>query len=336
MKLISWNVRGLNSTSKHRMIKNLIMQEKPAIIFLQETKSSSAMIDRLSNKLWAGSSSISVDASGASGGLAILWNPQIISLDNFNSTLHIIQATFHLIGTNIHGHLTNVYFPQIIQQKLDILDTIFALNHNRHFPLWIGGGDFNIIKSLEEKQGGRTRLDSDSSGFKQFLQDNQLMDIPTSNGTFTWSNKRRGAHHIASRLDRFLISDNTIHLGGDLNASIIPQGGSDHWPILLQWSRPGNHCNRPFRFEAFWLNNSNLQDVVKNAWASYSPPAGAKMYQFQQKLKNLKQVLKVWNQTHFGNIQESKQKLEQQMKALQQTFILEGRTEEQTQQEQIL
>ena len=60
------------------------------------------------------------------------------------------------------------------------------------------------------------------------------------------------------------------------------------------------------------------------------------MYQFQQKLKNLKQALKVWNRTHFGNIQESKQKLEQQMKALQQMFILEGRTEEQIQQEQLL
>lgn len=60
------------------------------------------------------------------------------------------------------------------------------------------------------------------------------------------------------------------------------------------------------------------------------------MYQFQQKLKNLKQVLKIWNRTHFGNIQESRQKLEQQMKALQQIFILEGSIEEQIQQEQTL
>jgi len=89
MKLISWNVRGLNSPSKHKMIKNLIMQEKPAIVFLQETKSSSTAIDRLSNKIWVGSSSISVDASGASGGLSIIWNPQIVSLDNFHATLHL-------------------------------------------------------------------------------------------------------------------------------------------------------------------------------------------------------------------------------------------------------
>jgi len=312
------------------------MQEKPAIVFLQETKSSSAVIDSISNKIWARCNSTSVDASGASGGLAILWNPQIVSLDNFHATHHIIQATFHLIGTNIHGHITNVYFPQSIQQKLELLDTISSLNEGRHYPLWIGEGDFNIIKTMEEKQGGRIRLDSDSNGFKQFLQNNRLMDIPTSNGIFTWSNKRRGIHHITSKLDRFLISDNAVHLGGDFTASIIPQGGSDHWPVMLHWSRLGNGGNRPFRFKAFWFTNKNFKAVVNDAWTTYKPPEGAKMYQFQQKLKNLKYALKAWNRNRFGNIQEQRQQLEQQMKELQQKFILEGRTEEQIKQEQEL
>lgn len=141
MKLISWNVRGLNSPSKHRMIKNLIQQEKPSIFFLQETKSSNTAIEKVRNKIWAGSSALSVDASGASGGLAILWNPKTLSLNDFHATHHLIQASFHLIGTNIHGHLSNVYFLQNIQQKLDLLETISILNENRQYPLWIGGGD---------------------------------------------------------------------------------------------------------------------------------------------------------------------------------------------------
>lgn len=52
------------------------------------------------------------------------------------------------------------------------------------------------------------------------------------------------------------------------------------------------------------------------------------MFQFQQKLRHLKQVLKVWNKTQFGNILETRKKLEQNMCSLQQTIILEGRTEE--------
>lgn len=87
---------------------------------------------------------------------------------------------------------------------------------------------------MEEKQGGRTRLENDSSGLREFIQNNQLIDIQTSNGVFTWTNKHKGTHHITSRLDRFLISDNTIHLGGDFHTSIIPQGGSDHRPIMSE------------------------------------------------------------------------------------------------------
>lgn len=53
-----------------------------------------------------------VDASGASRGLEIAWNTKAVSLTDFHANHNLIQATFHIIGTNIHGHLTNVYFPQ--------------------------------------------------------------------------------------------------------------------------------------------------------------------------------------------------------------------------------
>lgn len=157
MKLISRNVRGLNSPSKQRMLKNLIQLEKPSVLFLQEMKGNSATLETILNRVWLGSCSVSVDASGASGGLAVIWNPQILTLQYFPATHFLIRATFHLIGKNIHGHLSNVYFPQNLQQKLELLDTLSVLNSNRKLPLWIGGGDFNIITTLEEKQGGRSR-----------------------------------------------------------------------------------------------------------------------------------------------------------------------------------
>lgn len=79
-------------------------------------------------------------------------------------------------------------------------------------------------------------MEGDSIDFKDFIHSNQLMELQISNGMITWTDKRRGPQHIASKLDRFLMSDNAIHLGGDFHASIMPQVGSDHWPIMLQWS----------------------------------------------------------------------------------------------------
>lgn len=223
MNLTSWNIRGLNSLGKLRMIKNMIKQEQPQIFFLQETKCNSNTLGNILSRAWMGCHSVAVDASGASGGLAITWNTKAIMLSYFHASHHIIQATFHIIGTNIHGHLTNVYFPQEKGKKIALLDTIQALNLNRNHPLWIIGGDFNMITKLEEKRGGRAKLDLENSHLKEFIQNNLLIDMQFCNEMHTWSNRRAGKHQIASKLDRYLISDNTVHLGGrhhDINSSI--------------------------------------------------------------------------------------------------------------------
>lgn len=177
MKLVSWNVRGLNSPAKHRMIKKMIQQDRPSIIYLQETKCSSTVLEKILNKAWPRCKLVLVDASGASGGLAIIWNPKELYLQDFHASHFFIQSTFHIIGTNSHGHLSNVYFPQELQKKLDMLETISELNANKCFPFWICGGDFNIITSLEEKSGGRQRMDEDSYSLKDFIHRNQLMDL---------------------------------------------------------------------------------------------------------------------------------------------------------------
>jgi len=74
MKLISWNIRGLNGPGKGRLLKNMIMQEKPQILFLQETKCNSSDLERIAAKVWRGGLTTIVDVYGESGGLEILWD----------------------------------------------------------------------------------------------------------------------------------------------------------------------------------------------------------------------------------------------------------------------
>lgn len=89
----------------------MLQQKKPQIFLVQETKCNSTNRGRAIAKACLGSQSITVDASGASRGLAIIWDKQAIMLTNIHGNKHFIQATFHITGRNIHGHLTNVYFP---------------------------------------------------------------------------------------------------------------------------------------------------------------------------------------------------------------------------------
>jgi len=125
------------------------------------------------------------------------------------------------------------------------------------------GGDFNIIRCLEEKKGGQIILSKISEGLSRKINELELVDLETTNNLYTWSNKRTGDRHIASRLDRFLLSEPILMEGGELVALVLPTAGSDHWPISLEWRRPGENMRRPFRFEQFWLTKEDFKPKVK-------------------------------------------------------------------------
>lgn len=90
----------------------MLQQEKPQILFLQEAKCNSTTLDQILAKAWLGSKEVAVEAMGALGGLAIVWDDRAITLTNIHANKQFIQAKFHLTRTNVHGHLTNVYFPR--------------------------------------------------------------------------------------------------------------------------------------------------------------------------------------------------------------------------------
>ena len=50
------------------------------------------------------------------------------------------------------------------------------------------------------------------------------------------------------------------------------------------------------------------------------------MHTFKLKLKYIKKEIKLWNKTHFGNIQNSMKILQDRMKQIQQEIIFNGRT----------
>ena len=68
------------------------------------------------------------------------------------------------------------------------------------------GGYFNLITSLEEKKGGRNFLEEECDLFRETIKDLVLVDTTHGEVSFTWNKKRIGDCHIASRLNRFLVS----------------------------------------------------------------------------------------------------------------------------------
>lgn len=204
-----------------------------------------------------------------------------------------------------------------LAQKSVFLEEIHNIKEWVGMEHWIIGGDFNLIRSLEEKKGAVRTISNISASFNKLIEELQLVDVRTTNRLFTWQNNRSEARHITSRLDRFLVLESTLIGEREIEATVLPAIGSDHWTICLEWGQLGEFVKRPFRFENFLFQHSDFQRLVKEWWTCYKGVEGPCMYVFQQNLKYIKERLKTWNRESFGNITLEKHKLEQQLEDIQ-------------------
>ena len=204
------------------------MKDKPSILFLQETKCSIEDLAKLFTIICKGSQSMAIDAKGALGGIAIIWNPMQVSLSHFASTTHYLSVIFHILGTTIKVHLLNTYGPQTPILETHFIHYLDWFVHSHSDSPIIIRGYFNMILMLEEKKGGMRSLSKADQDFKDLVSNNGLIDLLPASRFFTWNNKRGSTHHIAKHLDRFLISNNTLSLGGILSFVILPTARSYH------------------------------------------------------------------------------------------------------------
>ena len=148
--------------------------------------------------------------------------------------------------------------------------------------------------------------------------------METGNGWYTWNNKRGGKHLVASRLDRFLVSESILHDMGEIMSEVLPGTGFDHWPIYLRWDWSCSTLRKPFKFEQFWMEHKDFKDIVQQWWQELVPSSGTTMYCFQQKLKMLKSKIRIWNKEEFGNIFEDKIRLISELDQLSQKGMTAG------------
>jgi len=138
--------------------------------------------------------------------------------------------------------------------------------------------------------------------FKDFIQNHQLIDLETSNGTFTWNNPHGGPKQVACRLDRFLICESLMLYGMHMESSILPVVGSDHWLTCLSLEILSKPLKKPFRFKKFWLPHSDSLNNVQIWWEEVRINHCSLMYHFQQHLKGFKQRIKLWKKMVLGDI----------------------------------
>ncbi|GAU26876.1 hypothetical protein TSUD_02790 [Trifolium subterraneum] len=99
------------------------------------------------------------------------------------------------------------------------------------------------------------------------VQDSNLIDLPMEGYPYTWTKGRRAPNPTEERLDRALATQQWLDEFPQYKFMNAIADRSDHSPILIHLSHVQKEVKaRIFKFENAWLEEPNLNDVVKGGW----------------------------------------------------------------------
>ena len=150
---------------------------------LQETKLNKDEGPRLEKKLRSWNLHLQ-DPRGASGGLGIIWNTRKVILNIIKSRHSWISSKIKIIKSNLQFILINIYGLIQNSDKKVLWDEISSFINEYSNEIILLGGDFNSILNLVKKVGGLQKISPASIDFKNWVESNYLVDIPTNNGKF--------------------------------------------------------------------------------------------------------------------------------------------------------
>lgn len=150
--MITWNIKGIGSRKKQRNLNNRIKEEKPDMVFIQETKCSMDKIREIHNKWLIKYEHLQVQGNNSTGGILTLWDPQKFGIFNVEASRNYLSLVCNLIDDKETYMITNVYGPQKKANKLKFLTSLEGLRGRHPNAPWIVAGDFNTITSLLKKQ----------------------------------------------------------------------------------------------------------------------------------------------------------------------------------------
>ena len=114
LRILSWNVRGVNDKDKRRLIKNVIKSQKVDLVCLQETK-----IQEMSNGMvrslgigrcleWR-----ALNSRGATRGFVVFWDNRVLQMVEMEVGKFIISCRFKNCDGGFCWSFSEVYGPTV-------------------------------------------------------------------------------------------------------------------------------------------------------------------------------------------------------------------------------
>lgn len=228
-------------------------------------------------------------SNGASSGLLTVWNSSYFDGNIIQANSYAITVKMLNKLDNRYFQVSNIYGPSQSAAKQSFITWLMNLDTSK-FDDWIMGGDFNLIRHPKNrnKPGGEL---SEMNMFNELITDLDLVEVPFSGRSFTWSNMQ--ADRLLVKLDWVFTSSSWSVSYPATYVQPLPKPMSDHIPYNAHVGSSIPKCNM-FRFENFWVNHPGFMDTVNLHWnnAPFYANAARNM---SAKLKQVRAGLKSWS-----------------------------------------
>lgn len=186
MKVILWNIKGMNNLHKKDLLKNIFCDHKPDILLIQETKMQIDKLEALKSFLFKDCGFHGVSFDGASGGVATFWNAKLLRGIIVSNGFNHVETKFTCPRDSYSCVISNVYAPNLKRNRKKLWDDLSNLRLIFLDLPWLVMGYFKTLLYDDEKVGG-SQADPESRFYlRMFINDNALLDVKLSGANFTW------------------------------------------------------------------------------------------------------------------------------------------------------
>ncbi|XP_026416709.1 uncharacterized protein LOC113312172 [Papaver somniferum] len=299
---------GFKNSDTRNHLSDLVRTQNPDIIFLFETKLNSFKCAPLP-KQFHYPNNAHIEPQGLSGGLVLLWK--------HGFSYNIIDTSHNMINVVVQADLskpecllTCMYGYSNYSKKKVQWNHIQAISNDINKPLvLLGDLNFHLLDC-------DTSASTSADGMvNNIISSCGLEDLRYVGKSYTWTNNNMGTGTKHFRIDMALGNVDWSLSFPNNKLYHLSQLGSDHSPIMLVTYATIPSCWKPFKFFLTWMNDSTCNTVIADAWSSnvYGTPA----YQLVSKQHITRKKLSLWNKEHFGSINQNVDRMQEELKILQ-------------------
>ncbi|KAL2248481.1 UNVERIFIED_CONTAM: Retrovirus-related Pol polyprotein from type-2 retrotransposable element R2DM [Sesamum indicum] len=247
-----------------------INSNEPVRVFSKPTKLAASKIQAFLSRSfpeWCQANNFDTIAGGR---ILVIWNPAVIDLQPEDISPQVIHCRATNKSSQLSFYISFCYGLYSVVNRRSMWEKLTVLGQMISIP-WLIMGDFNCVKSPEEKQHGVTPTWYELKDFVDCCAALGLLDVPTTGCYYTWY------------------------------SNFNPSGClSDHSPGIVTIFDHTPTKPKLFRFFNMWAEHPDFLSTVEQRWNLHVE--GTQQFILCKRLKALQAELKTFNMQHYSHI----------------------------------